>query len=509
MRNVKPLLAFAALLLLSLSRVNGAQGSEFQIAPLNPEFETYAQELLQGTLSTATPEGYGLGHMPPPMDVQALNPNVDMGPSEPLALPTKWDWRSSPGYNAVTPVKNQGSCGSCWSFGNMGAIESNYKIQVSHTTSLNLSENNMIDIKDSGANKYCHWPWIWTRCGGGNTWTATAYLTGLVKRSALSQFSKGALTETSDPYNSSSAYSSTKCTATRPYPLRRINGTRWISNNTTTMKNALYSKGPLVTAYFAQSPGGSHWSSSNTVYHYPGYTGSTNHEVLIVGYDDNKAWPAPSTGKGAWLVKNSWGSFNSMGGYFWLTYGSAKVGSDGMYYTGTRPFNSKENLYMEDLPGWWSNVGCGTSTAYGLDVFAPLNTGERLTHVEFYNPWAGKTYTIKVWGTVTVSGSNATVSGLLRTQNITVQEPGYYTVALTTPVTLTKGHKYGVEMKFVSTGSTYPLPVAQTYTGVVGSFIGNGNSYTYGRCSSTGAFQRLVISGQTMPVSIRARTLLP
>jgi hypothetical protein len=281
------------------------------------------------------------------------------------------------------------------------------------------------------------------------------------------------------------------------------------------MKNAVYTKGPIVTAYFAQSPGGSHWYSSNTIYHYlsPPADLGTNHEVLIIGWDDNKAHPTGG-GRGAWLIKNSWGPFNSMGGYFWLTYGSANVGSDGMYYTSTRAYNAKEQLYMEDLPGYFYNWGWGTSNGYGLTVFAPVNTGERLTHVEFYNPWANRTHTIKVWGTVSGT-SSITVSTLKATKSAVCQEPGYYTVALAAPITLTKGHKYGVEIKFSApAGQTHPIPVAGTYTDdfghpVVTAFAGQGNATSYGRGGATGAFTRLVSGGATYVPDVRARTVRP
>ena len=41
-------------------------------------------------------------------------------------IPTNWDWRY---VNMVSPVKNQRSCGSCWTFSTIGAVESHYLIK--------------------------------------------------------------------------------------------------------------------------------------------------------------------------------------------------------------------------------------------------------------------------------------------------------------------------------------------------------------------------------------------
>lgn len=51
------------------------------------------------------------------------------------ALPTSWDWRDK---GAVSPVKNQGKCGSCWAFSTVGALEAHYIIKYGQFK--NLSE---------------------------------------------------------------------------------------------------------------------------------------------------------------------------------------------------------------------------------------------------------------------------------------------------------------------------------------------------------------------------------
>ena len=74
-----------------------------------------------------------------------------------LGLPASFDWRDLGG---CTPVRDQGSCGSCWAFGTVGPLECN--ILIHDGLSVNLSEQWLVSCNREGYG-----------CGGG--WWAHEY----------------------------------------------------------------------------------------------------------------------------------------------------------------------------------------------------------------------------------------------------------------------------------------------------------------------------------------------
>ena len=90
-------------------------------------------------------------------------------------LPSGWDWRNRHNENWVTPVKSQGSCGSCWAFSVVGAAETLTNLYFNQHIDMNLAEQDILSCSGAGS------------CSGGNSSSAGYYVsnTGVVDESCF------------------------------------------------------------------------------------------------------------------------------------------------------------------------------------------------------------------------------------------------------------------------------------------------------------------------------------
>jgi len=195
--------------------------------------------------------------------------------------PDRVDWRDQ-GY--VTPVKNQGACGSCWAFSSTGALEGQHMRRIGRLVS--LSEQNLVDCSRAFGNN---------GCSGGLMDFAFEY----VKNNT------GVDTESSYPYKAMDG----KCKFTRQNVGAKDTGfVDVVEGDEEALKDAVASQGPVSIAIDASHS--SFQLYKRGVYYEPECSSENlDHGVLIVGYGTD-----PDHGD-YWIVKNSWGPLWGEEGY--------------------------------------------------------------------------------------------------------------------------------------------------------------------------------------------------
>jgi C1A family cysteine protease len=214
-------------------------------------------------------------------------------PNSSTTLPTSIDWVRA---GAVTPVKNQGNCGSCWAFSATGAVEGVYQL---HTHILkSFSEQELVSCNTS--------PFTNHGCQGG----LMDYAFKWVKSNG------GLCLETAYPYTSGLTGQNGDCVSHSFCDDTSVKLTGYVDVRTSS-DSALASAvalNPVSVAIEANQPAFQLYKSGVLT---SACGTSLDHGVLCVGYG------VDSTGGPYWKVKNSWGVSWGEGGYVRLARGES------------------------------------------------------------------------------------------------------------------------------------------------------------------------------------------
>jgi len=260
-----------------------------------------------------------------------------------------FDWRA---LNGVTPIKDQGNCGSCWDFAGTAAFESAYLI-AEHIVP-DFSEQAVLSCNADGND-----------CNGGQCDNVFNFF-----------INRGAVDESCMPYQ---ADDTVPCTMDECDIIAYLQSYSPVPNNVDAIKNSL-TMGP-VTTYFCVFDDFNGYSDGCYEHDF-NYGDPLNHAVLIVGWDDNMC-----DGEGAWIVKNSWNENWGDDGFFYMKYNSSGIGN-GVFmpiyqYSGMGEIQvSVDSIQVDLQPGEQieevieiSNMGDG-ELRYHIDCFSESDQDE-------------------------------------------------------------------------------------------------------------------------------------
>lgn len=205
----------------------------------------------------------------------------------------KYDLRQQ---NVITPIRNQEQCGSCWAFSAVASYESSYALK--NKKLIDASEQDLVNCIAG------------TSCVGGLP--ILAFIEMVEKGKKL-------LTESQAPYLNTQA----NC--------QNLPGTYEAANygfidqiylndyasfpTVNEIKEAVYNHGAVSCAVIV---GSAFINYKGGIFEDQGFGNmNVNHAVNIIGWDDDK---------GAWLIKNSWGTVWGENGYMWIKYNSNGIG---------------------------------------------------------------------------------------------------------------------------------------------------------------------------------------
>ena len=281
-------------------------------------------------------------------------------------------------YNLVdlgesSAIRDQADGGNCWAFATIAALESAI-MKITHQE-IDLSEENLKNL----AALYSPYGWKMDTNEGGYDEMGYSYLLSWI----------GPILDSDDIYDGKSTLSPVLDSILHVQNILFLKRENYTDNDM--VKRALMNYGAVFTGINMAT----RYSGNIGYYVYNSGITSCNHAVAIVGWNDDISIPnAP--GKGAWIVKNSWGSGWGNRGYFYLSYydsSTLQVGADdGGYvfilndtikYDKNYQYDiAKTDYFLNDTEiVWYKNIFNATDNEYlaAVSTYFEKNTDYELS----------------------------------------------------------------------------------------------------------------------------------
>jgi C1A family cysteine protease len=249
--------------------------------------------------------------------------------------PAQFDSRNAGGANYVTPVKDQGDCGSCVSFGTVATMETVAAFTRGQPgLKLDLSEAHLFYTHGANDNATCDTGWM-------------------PDRALKACHDVGITYEDYFPYSPRNR-SGAKLNADWPNRLATTPSYAALTGNPAAMKEQLAACGALIACFLVYQD---FFSYKTGVYRHVTGALAGGHCVTLVGYDD---------AQGCWIAKNSWNTSWGDGGFFRIGYGECGIETWQVEQVGAVSLRSWTG--STPVLGLWSNDQDRNTWAYLKDL---------------------------------------------------------------------------------------------------------------------------------------------
>lgn len=347
---------------------------------------------------------------------------------EEAELPASYDYRQE---GRAPRVRDQEQFETCWAFASLTALESTLLPEEEPDFSRDhLSFHNSFEMAPDE---------------GGSYIMSVAYLTAW----------QGPVYEEDDPYGDHIS----------PLGLRAVRHVQEVrmpaDKDYEAIKRIIYLHGGVESSLYVdfsdpREPS-EYFNRTNFSYCYEGEE-APNHDVVIIGWDD--AYPAenfrmPAPGNGAFICQNSWGTGFGDGGIFYVSYYDTNIGKYNAAFTRIEAEDNYDVLYQSDLCGWCGQVGYNTDRASFASIYTATGN-QRLQAFGFYATGRDTEYRLAVR---TDYEDEKDLEEVEYVQSGYLQDPGFYTIALETPVGVREGERFAAVVEIMTPDAVCPIAV--------------------------------------------------